>query len=283
MFSKISFEYLPNAALSLVYIYGYLGLFIAFISGTVSLSIIASVVAFSIQYPDRYFNIIQMTKTYFENITAAEAEQLQDNNQIIISDCKQYYTYKGVHYDIAFPLFWCLTHTAGTGPHECDNCQDYGCLRGVFIMYCANCATEYKDTAVGYGAVYNGIEKCYSDVNLSAWYTYLKHRNIKYIGLPEERELCGFDDDDRYRYELVEFSNDDDALCICIQPDFVVNIPYDEVFVDNEEEEGEIVDNEEEEGEIVDDVEEEEEEGDTDVEEEEDVEVDVEGAEVDDM
>jgi len=270
MFSKISFEYLPNAALSLIYIYGYLGLFIAFITGTVSLSIIASVVAFSIQYPDRYFNIIQMTKTYFENIThndaAAEAEQLQDNNQIIISDCKQYYTYKGVHYDIAFPLFWCLTHTAGTGPHECDNCQDYGCLRGVFIMYCANCATEYKDTAVGYGAVYNGIEKCYGDVNLSAWYTYLKHRNIKYIGLPEERELCGFDDDDRYRYELVEFSNDD-ALCICIQPDFVVNIPYDEVFEYDEVEEGEIVDNEEEE------------EGDTDVEED----ADVEGAEVDDM
>ena len=281
MFSKISFASLPNAALSLVYIYGYLGLFIAFITGTVSLSIIASVIAFSIQYPDRYFNIIQMTKTYFENIqmtktyfenithndaaAGAEGEEVQNNNQIVISDCKQYYTYKGVHYDIAFPLFWCLTHTAGTGPHECDNCQDYGCLSGVFIMYCANCATEYKDTAVGYGALYNGIEKCYGDVNLSAWYTYLKHRNIKYIGLPEERELCGFDDDDRYRYELVEFSNDD-GLCICIQPDFVVNIPYDEVFEYDEVEEGEIVDDVEDEG-------------DTDVEELDDNE----GAEVDDM
>jgi hypothetical protein len=142
------------------------------------------------------------------------------NDQIIISPCKQYYTHKGIHYDIAFPLFWVLTENDKCGPNNCDDCKKNGTFRGVFIMYCTNCAVDY-DLEVGYGAVEPGVENGGLYINKTAWYTYLKHRNLKYIGLPEELNKIDFDRPG-FSYTL---KNDigENGTITRLYPDFIPN------------------------------------------------------------
>jgi gamma-glutamylcysteine synthetase len=72
------------------------------------------------------------------------------------------------------------------------NCRDYGMFRGVFIMYCANCAKYVYDHNYGYGALQSGVEMGGSDIHKSAWNTYLKHRDPTKIGLPEELKNIKF-------------------------------------------------------------------------------------------
>jgi hypothetical protein len=68
----------------------------------------------------------------------------------------KFYVLDGIKYDINFPLVWALDHhnyepyydeetnqtyINGSGPNECDNCNEegIGSMNGVFIGYCSSC------------------------------------------------------------------------------------------------------------------------------------------------
>jgi hypothetical protein len=58
---------------------------------------------------------------------------------------RQFYSYDEELYTRTFPFVWAQTHLPGTGPKECKNCASFGSWNGVFIGYCANCASyKYK-------------------------------------------------------------------------------------------------------------------------------------------
>ena len=66
----------------------------------------------------------------------------------------KFYVLDGIKYDIHFPLVWALDHhnyepyydeetnqtyINGSGPNECDNCNEHGDVNGVFVGYCSSC------------------------------------------------------------------------------------------------------------------------------------------------
>jgi hypothetical protein len=101
-----------------------------------------------------------------------------DNEEMDCADCD--YTdcadtdWEGIYHE-HFPQEWAVNHEPGTGPHECLNCADYGCVEDIFIGYCANCAIYvYKGTR-GRGFMGDGVEYHDDDVMEfpSAFDTYL--------------------------------------------------------------------------------------------------------------
>lgn len=164
-----------------IFITGYFG----FLFLSLLLIIFGIITAFSVFYPDEYEYIIENYKILYD-------KNNMNHYQIVISPCKQYYTFRGIHYDIAFPLQNVLNETPNSGPQYCMNCKDYGTFRGVFIMYCANCAKYVYDYKFGYGAIQSGVEMGGDDVHKSAWNSYLKHRDPTKIGLPEELKNIDF-------------------------------------------------------------------------------------------
>ena len=190
----------------------YSGIFIS----SLLITIFGSTLLFSINYPEKYLSLLNLLKNckyIIENINNLD-------EQIIISPCNQYYTYKGIHYDIAFPIFWVIHEEPETGPHHCGNCREFGTFRGVFLMYCTNCAQYIYENNVGYGAIDTGTEFIEgNDIEKSAWNTYLKDRDLKYIGLPEELENIDFNLPG-YKYKL-KYETDDDGNIIKCYPDFI--------------------------------------------------------------
>ena len=88
------------------------------------------------------------------------------------------YSYDGHKYCIYFPYNWVLNTKCGTGPKECDYCNEYGKLNGVFIGYCEDCATYAYDYERGHGFI-NGIERIdIEKKDTAASNTYLKHIEI---------------------------------------------------------------------------------------------------------
>jgi len=225
MFSTISVPIIITTSLILVTLYifeNFWQLLICF-TGIFLIYCLAFVIMFSLQYPDRYIEIVKMVMNFMSVIFEINYDYEEDqssNHQIVISDCKQYYTYKGVHYDIAFPLFWALFETPQRGPHQCLNCLEYGSFRGVFIMYCSNCAKEYNDNCeyVGYGTINNGVELVGNDINKCAWKTYLAYRQPNCIGLPEEKEKAELNRDG-YEYVICEVVNENGVITH-LYPDF---------------------------------------------------------------
>ena len=207
MFQSIVFVYLYS-----VYTIFYFSIFII----SLLITIFGCALTFSISYPETYLNLLNLfrnCKYIIKNINNLD-------EQIIISPCNQYYTYKGINYDIAFPIFWVINEHPETGPHHCDNCKYYGTFRGVFLMYCKNCADYKYDNKVGYGAIEPGIEYIEgNDIEKSAWNTYLKNRELQYIGLPEELENIDFNLPG-YKYKL-KYDTDDDGNIIKCYPDFI--------------------------------------------------------------
>ncbi len=55
---------------------------------------------------------------------------------------RTYYSYDDELYAGTFPEEWAKDHAPETGPKECENCRDHGFWNGVFMLYCANCATS---------------------------------------------------------------------------------------------------------------------------------------------
>jgi len=102
------------------------------------------------------------------------------------------YLYDYAWYHEKFPVEWAVNHAAGTGPSQCENCDEYGSINGIFIGYCANCAQcDYKGER-GRGFIESGIEvdeeMCaqydipfYTGDYPSAYDTYLKDVDITAI------------------------------------------------------------------------------------------------------
>jgi len=85
----------------------------------------------------------------------------------------EYYWYNSICYHGAFPVEWAKNHYPDTGPLECWNCEDYGCVNGIFVGYCANCAQYVYEGERGRGFFDHGVEL--DDPSYpSAFETYLK-------------------------------------------------------------------------------------------------------------
>ena len=69
-----------------------------------------------------------------------------------------YYSYDGELYCGTFPTVWAENHYPGTGPKDCGNCACYGSWNGVFLGYCANCATYEYNGERGRGLIDVGTE-----------------------------------------------------------------------------------------------------------------------------
>jgi hypothetical protein len=96
-------------------------------------------------------------------------------------DNKYLYDYYWYHEN--FPVEWAMCPKDGTGPSQCGNCLDYGCINGVFIGYCANCAIYDYEGSRGRGFIDVGVE---SDDTISMGFksvfdTYLKDVDIHAI------------------------------------------------------------------------------------------------------
>lgn len=56
-----------------------------------------------------------------------------------------YKTIDGHKYIDSFPNAWIKNEDKNAGPMNCSNCELHGCVSGIFIGYCLNCATKiYK-------------------------------------------------------------------------------------------------------------------------------------------
>ena len=93
------------------------------------------------------------------------------------------YLYDYCWYHENFPQDWAFCHKDGTGPGQCSNCSDVGCVNGVFIGYCANCAIYDYNGLRGRGFIDVGIECSDEDAlqYTSAFDTYLKDVDINSI------------------------------------------------------------------------------------------------------
>ena len=64
----------------------------------------------------------------------------------------KFYEFDGHKYHPRFPVDWAMNHRKfqdreyeiGTGPKECENCNAYGSIRGVFVGYCSGCLHYYS-------------------------------------------------------------------------------------------------------------------------------------------
>ena len=95
-----------------------------------------------------------------------------------------YYSYNEELYAGCFPKEWAQSHLPGTGPNECLNCAYFGSWNGVFLGYCANCATYLYEGRRGRGFIHMGKE--YDDEIVleypSSFDTYLKDVCMDDIG-----------------------------------------------------------------------------------------------------
>ena len=108
---------------------------------------------------------------------------------------KYLYDYQWYHEN--FPVEWAVCPKDGTGPGQCENCAEYGCINGVFIGYCANCAIYDYEGSRGRGFIDVGKE--HDDVTVTAVYpsifdTYLKDVDI--------HEIVGVDMSMPYDYQI---------------------------------------------------------------------------------
>lgn len=127
------------------------------------------------------------------------------------------YLYDNHWYHENFPYEWLVDNIEDTGPNECLNCQDFGCISGIFIGYCANCAIYVYKGSRGRGFIDYGIEYDGPEVlNIpSVFDTYLKDINIYDI-----EPIVFNDNDNDYRMDVDDYDdrmdvdNSDDSMDI---------------------------------------------------------------------
>lgn len=56
----------------------------------------------------------------------------------------EFYTLAERKYADYFPRYFAEYHKPGTGPEQCLNCSVNGCIDGIFVGYCLDCAFKYK-------------------------------------------------------------------------------------------------------------------------------------------
>jgi hypothetical protein len=99
------------------------------------------------------------------------------------------YGYDYYWYHEKFPKEWALSHKEGTGPSQCENCADHGCINEVFVGYCANCAQYIYDgeRGIGFLCAFQGLELNSGEddslLGRSALETYLKGVDLSIIRL----------------------------------------------------------------------------------------------------
>jgi len=122
------------------------------------------------------------------------------------------YSYDYQWYYETFPEHWATCHKEGTGPGQCGNCADYGCVNGVFIGYCANCAVNDYNGSRGRGFIDVGIEYPGAEMleHPSVFDTYLEGVDIWDIdGVPEASDLNSVHDS---MPDLIPCDSDDDSM-----------------------------------------------------------------------
>ena len=107
------------------------------------------------------------------------------------------YLYDYYWYHENFPKEWAMCPKDGTGPSQCGNCLDYGCINGVFIGYCMNCAIYDYEGSRGRGFKDVGVEDDDTKVMgfQSVFDTYLKDVDI--------HEIVGVDNQESNVYDFV--------------------------------------------------------------------------------
>jgi hypothetical protein len=136
----------------------------------------------------------------------SETKEFEINNPMIIryhGSHGEYYEYNGIYYDIHFPVDWACQPPEESlyikeeyldefGPEKCLNCFHYGYYNGVFIGYCANCASILKHTR-GNGMIDVGCEVTAAHVlafslpqqiddDNSMWNIYMQTADFNQIG-----------------------------------------------------------------------------------------------------
>ena len=132
------------------------------------------------------------------------------------------YLYQGAWYHRSFPVIWAMTHETGSGPSQCANCADFGCVNHVFIGYCANCANYYYDGERGRGFIDNGIEFDEYETAVSAFDTYLKDVDISQIKPIYQHVDIGCDsdsddDDESFEYESGDIDYENNISIDCAE------------------------------------------------------------------
>ena len=129
-------------------------------------------------------------------------------------DNKYLYDYYWYHEN--FPVDWAMCPKDGTGPSQCGNCLDFGCINGVFIGYCANCAIYDYEGSRGRGFKDVGIED--DDTNVmgyqSVFDTYLKDVDIHAIvgvdmSMPEDYHIDNPAPSDNESIDQSEITDED--------------------------------------------------------------------------
>jgi hypothetical protein len=130
------------------------------------------------------------------------------------------YLYQGAWYHKNFPVIWAMSHEDDTGPSQCANCADYGCVNDIFIGYCANCADYYYDGQRGKGFIDNGIEFDENDF-VSAFDTYLKDvdvTKIKPICEPIDIDCdSDSDSDESFDYDDIDYDYENNISVECAE------------------------------------------------------------------
>lgn len=121
--------------------------------------------------------------------------QVNDNYTCEIAkyngSCGEFYKFNNIYYDIHFPIDWVfqqpnfdpdIVHNAEIpfGPETCYNCFEYGYYNGVFIGYCATCASLINYER-GNGLIGDGVE-IEGDERKSIWNLYLQNVSLEEIG-----------------------------------------------------------------------------------------------------
>jgi hypothetical protein len=85
-----------------------------------------------------------------------EIEEPHERGQPFHYENKYLYNFHWYHEN--FPKSWALSHLDNTGPEDCFNCAHFGCINGVFVGYCCNCAIFRYDGTRGRGFIDVGVE-----------------------------------------------------------------------------------------------------------------------------
>lgn len=117
-------------------------------------------------------------------------EEIQHDGDVPLY-CGNIYLYDNCWYHEKFPEEWAKNHATTTGPIECLNCRDYGCINGIFIGYCVNCAIFAYEGERGRGFESSGCECEDEDVLVypSAFDTYLLGVDTDLIEPVTERDF----------------------------------------------------------------------------------------------
>ena len=103
-----------------------------------------------------------------------------------------YKVVNGIKYINTFPDEWIYNNIYGTGPCQCINCKNYGCIDDVFIGYCSNCCQYIYNFQRG-----DGFENYVSELileNIGPFCNYVEREKFNIIKYLENKNTISFVD-----------------------------------------------------------------------------------------